>query len=171
MHSCAQRLEVVHVININIKSQQMVEQTVKKWSANEGSHQKNIEDMTLDELDELEDEEDERVLQNYRCGCVWVGVDVCGWVWMCVGGCGCVWMCGCGCVCGCVGGYVCGWVWMCGCGAASLCPSSRRWDTLRSTHMSHIINNGCSNRCSPYGLHSILFIAPLLWSPCVCVCD
>ena len=45
---------------------QMVEQTVKKWSANEGSHQKNIEDMTLDELDELEDEEDERVLQNYR---------------------------------------------------------------------------------------------------------
>lgn len=50
----------------------MVEQTVKKWSANDG-HQKNIEDMSLDELDELEDEEDERVLQNYR----WVVLHLC----------------------------------------------------------------------------------------------
>lgn len=47
---------------------QMVEQTIKDRSANDGNHghQKNIEDMTLDELDALEDEEDDRVLQNYR---------------------------------------------------------------------------------------------------------
>ena len=58
----------------------MVEQTVKKWSANDG-HQKNIEDMSLDELDELEDEEDERVLQNYRW-VVWSYISVpCSYGW------------------------------------------------------------------------------------------